>query len=77
MRVMCIDDNWNKGEVTPPECPKMMEIVTVYCNATSRLGNKCYVLNEYSKRYMWEQENFVPLSEIDETELVNNKEEYV
>ncbi len=72
MRVICIDDlakdghrlQIKEGEIyTASDCPR----------------KGYYIIHEYPKYdgciVCYEKERFIPLSEIDETELINNKEE--
>lgn len=70
MKVICIDGNWNKGgSPVLNEGPKEGEIVTVLNNVDFH-GNPCYELQEYRRPPLWEQENFIPISNIDETEMI-------
>jgi hypothetical protein len=77
MKVMCIDDNFTctehkiKATVTHP---KVGEI----CTIIDRWESGSYVLAEY-KYYLgyecaWGCNKFIPLSDIDETELVKERE---
>lgn len=73
MKAICIDDNWNKGSVrNPEEAPKYLQIVEVVDSITDEKGS-FYVLDGFYFEY--EQENFAPLSDIDETELAKQREE--
>jgi hypothetical protein len=75
-RVMCIDDaHW----VVPGlPCPKFGEITTVSWEGVSFSGIPAYSFLEYPTppgydfRY-FSQKYFVELSDIDETELMNNE----
>lgn len=72
MKVVCINDDWDKGDIPVfNNCPKINDIVTV--TETFVMYNKVpvYILKEYPS-YLWEQENFAPISEIDETEFERN-----
>lgn len=69
LRVICIDGNWEKGTDRPTyHCPKEGDIVTVV-RSVKYMGVWCYKLLEYTNIDFWEQENFIPLSQIDETEM--------
>jgi hypothetical protein len=69
MKVICIDGNWNKGGWPMSTGPKEGEIVTV--SEVTVCNNKPVyrILEYFYKTVFWEQENFIPLSEIDETAL--------
>jgi len=73
MKVMCIDGNWYKGLVPTFKGPKENEVVTVIDSVTC-CGVPCYGLLEYTSPEYWEQENFIPLSNIDEMELLEQRE---
>lgn len=70
MKVICIDDNFNKGR--DPKftgTPKVGEICTVF-DRLNFYGVECYGLEGYTLEptcTYWEAENFAPLSTIDET----------
>jgi hypothetical protein len=78
MKVMCIDDTkWHKDS----KCPAFGEICTVEksfnCPGS---GTPSYSFFEYpieppAQYRCFSQSRFVPLSEIDETELVNEREQ--
>ena len=75
MRVMCVDDNWDKGQFPIKNGgPKESEVVTVI-GSTTCLHGSFYNLSEYPFPTDWEQENFIPLSDIDETELIKERKE--
>lgn len=76
MKVMCIDDRFisrHNGEKTLVN-PQVGEIVTVTCTK----DNGFYVLQEYPTNGFgdtaWNPTKFIPLSDIDETELVKERE---
>lgn len=78
MKVVCIDDTkWHKDS----RCPSFMEVCTVSGSCISPYSGKpAYSFLEYPPhvghafRY-FSQEYFSPISEADETEFVNEKEE--
>lgn len=78
MRVMCIDDTkWDNKS----RCPVFGEICTIEKSFISPFsGNPVYSFVEYPVAppqifRCFYQKYFVPLSDIDETELVNEKEQ--
>ncbi len=77
MKVMCIDDtHWFRPGLP---CPEFGEVVTVCAAFTSPYnGEDVYAFVEYPlilglKFRTFSQKYFAPLSDIDETELVNEK----
>lgn len=75
MRVLCINDNWSQS----PACvgrptPKYME-ECVAADTVGFMGFRFYVLSGYDPDSLFTTENFIPLSETNEAELVNEKEE--
>lgn len=69
MRVLCIDGKW-EGPAKPP-FPKENEVYEAV--ATHKyMGDDYYSLIGY--KFWYETVAFLPLSEIDELVLVNNKE---
>lgn len=78
MKVICIDDSkWHNDS----RCPSFSEICTVEKSFLSPSnGSPVYSFFEYpteppSIYRCFAQQFFIPLSDIDETELVNEKEE--
>jgi hypothetical protein len=72
MKVVCINGDWENGDLMP--CPKEKEIYHVIeesncpdCNC----GEVYYTLEEFGEIYLWNCRNFIPLSNIDETKHVN------
>lgn len=83
MRVICIKvDKANDRGLADIPHPELWETVTVIDNDT-KYGDTFYQLNEYSHYQgcaVWYlTENFIPVSDIDETELVSEefKEKYL
>jgi hypothetical protein len=77
LKVICINDSkWHNAS----RCPAFGEICTVENAIISPFSNTpVYTLVEYppippSTRRLFSQDYFLPLSDIDETELVNEKE---
>lgn len=83
MRVMCISNSPHQDSID--YSGKDVEVGEIYnvvkeCWGFGKSGRAypCYELAEFEPRYVWAKWIFAPLSEIDETELVNHKEkEYV
>lgn len=78
MKVICIQDKWRTflGPSTTPD-PKFGEICTV-SKSWVNIGVPVYNLLEYSHQIGgYCQSCFIPLSEIDEMELVNEKAEVI
>jgi hypothetical protein len=78
MKVVCIDDTkWHKDF----SCPSFSEVCTVSESSVSRVsGELVYSFFEYPTPIghgfrHFSQKYFAPVSDIDETELVNEKEE--
>jgi len=73
MKVMCINDKWENTATREP-CGGMQygEIATVVGECT-RFSRSYYEFSEYPGE-AYDKKNFIPLSEIDETELVNQRE---
>lgn len=73
MKVICIDDNWDfDGGIIHP-APRFNEVVTVTV-AKKIDGDDYYNLLEYGVEYWYEQPSFIPLSSIDETEIIKQRE---
>lgn len=75
MRVLCINDKWSQS----PACsgrpvPEYMEECIVI-DTVGYLGFEFYELSGYDHDSLFFSENFIPLSDEFETELVNVKEE--
>ena len=73
MKVICIDD---KGFYKDSKCPVFGEICTVKKALTSPIsGVPCYTFVEYppenAAMRLFHQRRFAPLSDLDETTLVN------
>lgn len=80
MKVMCISEKFFNKAINskPPIHPKIGEILTVIgVNPNAR---DFYIIEEYpsngatDSRATWRSCNFAPLSDIDETELVKERE---
>jgi hypothetical protein len=78
MQVVCISEKNYHGHNYPqvPD-PKVGERVTVIGEANF-LGVDCYLLAEYtcpcpSADWLYDQRNFAPISDLDETELVTEE----
>jgi len=69
MKVVCINDKYWANEVP---CPKFGEIVTV-SSTESPYGEAAYEFVEYGERNWYSQKYFAPLSDLDETTLVNEE----
>jgi hypothetical protein len=72
MKVICIDDVWETIGVCGP-APVFGEIVTVFESISDETGD-WYKLEEYDPNEVFGQEGFAPLSDIDEIELVKERE---
>lgn len=75
MKVICIDDNWEnvkEYEETSGQ-PSFGEILTV-SESFNEHGGYWYVFKEYDKDDCFEQSGFAPLSNIDETELLKERQ---
>lgn len=75
MKVMCIKDGQWRGKLTgdPAEGPKYGEVVTVVDEVTTS-DKDVYILQEYPDARGYAKKRFIPLSDIDETELVSERE---
>lgn len=71
MEVLCIHD----GPWTLEDGPKYMEKCTVLKIKKYKNQNG-YILQEYNVRIIYNSKFFIPISDIDETELVNEKIEH-
>jgi hypothetical protein len=80
MKVMCISEDFYNHfiESKPPIHPKIGEVLTVL--GDSPLDADFYIIEEYpsngifARNATWRKCNFAPISDIDETELVKERE---
>lgn len=81
MRVICIDNKPIEGAYNTDlhllEVGKVYNDVIVCDEAEDPMGNNvvCYIIPELGLDDGWDMKRFLPCSDIDETEVVNHKEE--
>lgn len=76
MKVMCTSENEFSDQVHGWEYANEIKIGDICEVEHERIGSDgipCYKLVGFS-RYLYDKRNFSPLSEIDETELINQRE---
>lgn len=71
MRVMCINDQWIAEKYDDTPSPKYSEICEV-ANELEKFGKKFYILVGYPGS-AFAANNFVPLSDIDEVEIYEDR----
>lgn len=84
MKVICIRDSDNvaytrSGPVSTPDNMKVFcgEIYTVLDEVRGYKGEMKYRLVERPRNSRYKKDQFIPLSDIDETQLINTKEECI
>lgn len=65
MRVICINDTWDIKNINNPVFGEITNVIQVL----NFFGWSYYHFKEY-EGYIYHTENFAPLSEIDETEMI-------
>ena len=73
MKVLCIDDKIRAGDIDHGWTVKEFETYTVvgsfFCD---EINMNCFELKEdpMNWKYGWDEDRFIPLSKIDETEMI-------
>lgn len=78
MKVMCIEENWF-GVGKPAEVPKFQEVYTVIKDGECPCGicgKHVYYLSELDNAVAWQAEYFIPLSDINENVIHEDKKQY-
>lgn len=84
MKVVCMThENFSGRAIVDENHPAIGEIVTVVDEIVTHCDVDCYIFSEYMHPnhpiFIWgfDKRNYSPISDIDERELVNTKEECV